>query len=642
MWGTDVHARDDIANYQQAAADLVNYRVRAQGGIQSRAGWRLLAEVKDSTAVARLLRFAFNVEQAYGIEAGPLYFRFYTTAGRLESGGSPVEVVTPYTAAQVFDLHFTQSADVLYLAHPSHAPRELRRTSATSFSLALYDYQHGPFQDFNSDTTKTLTASATTGTGITVTATGHTPFTANHVGSIWAIGTAVGTPAVQGYVKVTGFTSGTQVTADVIQTLSGTTATDRWAPPAWSDETGWPRTVEFQDFRLVWSGAGATPQHFQASKTGDFTNHALLDNGVVTADSAVVRELAARGVNAIRGLVGADVLLATTADAVWRIDGNQEDTITPTNIRARRVARKGASTVQPLLVGETAVYLHRGGTRIFGIEFDLEQDARVPRELTAFNREIAGTGIVQLEFEDGEIPTLWAVRSDGQLGALTYDLTQKVFAWSRQTTDGAVESVTTLPRTSDEQDVLFVLVKRTIGGVTKRYVEMADDTLWFDSAIDGTFGFPVTTVSGLAHLEGKSVGVVVDGAWQGLRTVSGGQVTGLSPAGTSVQVGLPFTPTAQLLPPAFPTGENNPSKPRVMQTAELVLDVVATYGLAVNGVQIETKKASDPMDAPPPLITGLIRVTREVKGTAATVVSQPLPYPSHIRAIHRYVEVEDD
>jgi hypothetical protein len=553
-------------------------------------------------------------------------------------------VATPYPFVDVAQLHFTQSADVMYLAHGSHPPQELRRNSATSFSMVPYAYKNGPFQDFNGTVSKTLTSSAPASAGatVTITATGHTPFTADHIGSIWAIGGATGTPKVQGYVQVTGFTSSTEVTATVIVALSTTSPTDRWAPPAWSFVTGWPKTVEFHDFRLTWGGAGAVPQHPYHTKPGEFTDFAIREDDIVTASSAIVRELAAKEVNAIRGYVSGQQLFATTAGSIWRIDGNSEDTITPTNYRAKRISAKGASTLQPLLAGDTAFFVHRAGKRLYGIEFDLEQDKLVPREMTAFNQEVAGPGFIQLAFEDGAIPILWAVRSDGVAATLTYDLSQRVIAWSRQLTDGFIESVATIPRSTDEQDLTFVVVRRIINGVSKRYVEVFDETMEMDSAITGTFGSPLTTVTGLTHLEGKTVAVKVDGARQANKVVVSGAITGLEPAGTNVMVGLAFTPKVTFLRPAYDTQGGGATLPRIIRTARLVLEVRNSYGIAVNGVHIETRKASDPISAPPPLFSGRLDVGGQVLGNDDPEVTQPLPFRSQVLAAYRYIEVEDD
>jgi len=95
-------------------------------------------------AKVRLVRFEFSVTQAYILEFGNLYIRVYKDNGQIQTGGAPVEIVTPFTTAQLFDLYFAQSADTLYIAHPSHAPRKLTRTSDIAWTLATLSFTSAP------------------------------------------------------------------------------------------------------------------------------------------------------------------------------------------------------------------------------------------------------------------------------------------------------------------------------------------------------------------------------------------------------------------------------------------------------------------------------------------------------------------
>jgi len=204
-------ARTDLKRYKEGLSLLVNGLVRVQGGVERRAGTRFIASTKIHTKKSILIPFEFSDEQAYIIEAGDLYFRFYMNSGQILSGGSPYEIATPYTEADLGNLWYTQSADKLFLVHPRHPPYELTRTGHAAWTLTAVPFEDGPYLDPNTDSTKTLTVSAPTGTGVTVTATGHTPFQAGHVGSVWRFTQG----GVSGWFKVTGFTSATQVTADI-------------------------------------------------------------------------------------------------------------------------------------------------------------------------------------------------------------------------------------------------------------------------------------------------------------------------------------------------------------------------------------------------------------------------------------------
>lgn len=317
--------RTDFNKYASGSSILENFVPTVQGPIVRRGGTRFVHEVKDSSKKVFLQTFEFSVDQAYILEFGNLYVRFYTwdavtkVRGILESSpGVPVEVVTPYTTADLFNadgtpkLGIEQSGDFLYIAHGSYQQRIIKRTSAIAFTIEIYEAKGGPWQSLN-ETATTVYASAETGTGVTLTSSAAL-FTAQMVGSLfylesretnaipaWEVSKTIavgdrrradgktyealtaGTTGTNrpvhtegalfdgdgssvkwqyrdpgyGYVRITGFTSSTVVTADVIdrlpsQTVGSAQATTRWALSEWSTAQGWPTDVAFFRERLWW------------------------------------------------------------------------------------------------------------------------------------------------------------------------------------------------------------------------------------------------------------------------------------------------------------------------------------------------------------------------------------------------------
>ena len=116
-----LEGRTDVSKYFNGCATLENMLVHPHGGAARRPGSIFVAEVKSSAAAVRLISFEFNVEQTYVLEFGNNYFRIMRDGGVVSSGGSPVEVTTTYTTAQLGGLKFAQSADVMYVVHPDHA-----------------------------------------------------------------------------------------------------------------------------------------------------------------------------------------------------------------------------------------------------------------------------------------------------------------------------------------------------------------------------------------------------------------------------------------------------------------------------------------------------------------------------------------
>lgn len=178
-----LYARVDLARYGTSVRTAKNFIVRPYGGLVNRAGLGFVGEVKDSADRVRLLPFEYSSEIAYVIELGDQYARFiYRGAYVVDGLGDPVEVATPWTLAEIGDVAYTQSADVMYLVHPDHQPRELRRLTSSSFEIRTFSNRNGPFAPINTDEAVVVAASADTGV-VTITSNADI-FTAAMVGTL--------------------------------------------------------------------------------------------------------------------------------------------------------------------------------------------------------------------------------------------------------------------------------------------------------------------------------------------------------------------------------------------------------------------------------------------------------------------------
>ena len=183
--------RVDLDEYRAGCRTLENFIPLLQGPAKRRDGTVFVREVKDSTDRCGGLVFEFNVEQAYFLEVGDQYIRFYTDHGVVLNGTNPLELATVWPAADLFDadgnflLQSVQSGDVLYITHTEglYPVQKLTRTSALSWAIADMDPDGGPFEDIDPDETVTMYASANTGS-ITVTASAGSTFTSDHVGAL--------------------------------------------------------------------------------------------------------------------------------------------------------------------------------------------------------------------------------------------------------------------------------------------------------------------------------------------------------------------------------------------------------------------------------------------------------------------------
>ena len=155
--------RTDLAKYFNGVKTMQNLLVHPHGGASRRPGTRFVREVKSSANNARLIPFEFNVTQAYVLEFGDEYFRIHKDGGTVVDGSSnPIEVTTPYGSDELAELKFTQSADVMYITHPSYSVRKITRTSHTAWTITEVVFLRGPMQDDNTSAT-TFVASGRSG-----------------------------------------------------------------------------------------------------------------------------------------------------------------------------------------------------------------------------------------------------------------------------------------------------------------------------------------------------------------------------------------------------------------------------------------------------------------------------------------------
>lgn len=244
--------RNDLQKYATGCKTLENMIIFPHGSAARRSGTQFVAEVKDSTKETRLIPFEFSTTQTYILEFGNQYIRFFKDNGQILSSGSPYEISSPYLEAELFDIKFAQSADVMYLTHPNHPTKKLSRTGHTSWSLTNVDFTDGPYMDENISST-TITASAhTVGTGRTLTASSTTGINDNTGFQTTDVGRLI--RFRDGYGKITARTSTTVVTVEILEDMGSSSSSANWSLGAFSDTTGHPSCVTFFEQRLVFAG----------------------------------------------------------------------------------------------------------------------------------------------------------------------------------------------------------------------------------------------------------------------------------------------------------------------------------------------------------------------------------------------------
>jgi hypothetical protein len=568
----EMFGRIDDQKYQTGAAKLRNFIAKPWGPAENRAGFSFVREVKDSTKAVRLIPFTFSTTQTMVIEVGHLYFRFHTMGATLLDTGVPYEVASPYVEADLFDLHYVQSADVLTITHPGYAPRELRRLGATSWELTEV-----PF-----------TPSIETPGNVVVTQAGSTAVKYTYTYVVTAVaedGVSESAASATGSVGSNLFETGCTVTiawdavagasrynvykkqgglfgyigqTDTLSVVDDNIAPDlSKTPPRYDNEFtsagNYPGAVSYFEQRRCFAGTNNEPQKIWMTKSGTESN--LSYSLPVRDDDRIEFRVAAREANTIRHIVPLSQLLLLTSSAEWRVTSINSDAITPTTISVRPQSYVGASNVQPLIVNNTLIYGAARGGHVRELAYNWQANGFLTGDLSLRSVHLFdGEDIVDIAYSKAPHPVVWFVSTSGKLLGFTYVPEQQVGAWHQHDTDGAFESCAVVAE--GDEDVLYVVVRRTINGSSVRYVErMAsrrfedlEDCYFVDCG--GTYsGAPTTSISGLTWLEGKTVSILADGAAHPQRVVTGGAVT-LAHSASLVHIGLPITADLETLPMA--------------------------------------------------------------------------------------------
>jgi hypothetical protein len=607
--------------------------------------------------VANKATNTFELTDKDGTNINSSSFTTYTSGG---VANKVFEITTPYTTAQLFDLKFAQSADVMYITHPEHEVEKLSRTAHTAWTLTDVDFTNGPYMDANITTTTLNPASHTVGTGVAVVASAVTGinsgsgFLSTDVGRLLQFGT--------GYGKITAVADTLNITITIIEDLGSATASANWSLGSFSDTTGHPSCVTFFEQRLVFAGTTSQPQTIFFSKSGDYENMDANIGGTVADDDAIIYTIASNQVNAIRFMTATRTLIIGTAGGEFTVSGGGTDNaITPTNILIKKQSNHGAANVDAIAVGNATLFLQRAKRKIRELAYNFDVDGYIAPDMTILAEHISEGGLTQMAYQQEPNQVIYAVRGDGELIGLTYQREQQVTAWHRHIFGGVFgagkavcESVAVIP-TDDTEYEVYVIIKRTINGATRRFVEYinnfdfteTDNTTFnfLDSALAYS-GSAVTTISGLDHLEGQTVSVLANGATHPDKTVSSGSIT-LDRSSTNVKVGLSYSSILQTM--RLDAGsQNGTSQGKTKRIYEITIRLYESVGVEVgesldNMERIPFRTSADPMDQGIPPFTGDKAV--EFRGNYDTdgfiFVRQTQPLPLTILSLYPELQTND-
>ena len=273
-----------------------------------------------------------------------------------------------------------------------------------------------------------------------------------------------------------------EAAGDTVTVAGKLIASDVFRLGAWSETTGYPRACTFYEQRLVMAGTSDQPQTLFFSQSDDFEN---FESGV-EADDAMVYTIGSNEVNVIRFLASTRNMIVGTSGGEFVVRaGSTDAAITPTNIQIKQQTGHGASDHTPVQAGNAVLFIQRAKRKIRELQYNFDVDGYVAPDITLISEQATESGIIELAYQQEPDSVVWSVRTDGLLTTTTYKREEQVIGWARHViggTDAVVERIATIPGDLDE-DQVYMVVRRTINGATKRYIEFIRD---FDFGTDVT------------------------------------------------------------------------------------------------------------------------------------------------------------
>lgn len=584
-----------------------------------------------------------------GADIDTTFFTPYTAGGTMSR---VYEVATPFLEADLFDVHFTQSNDVLTLVHPSYAPRELRRLGPTNWQLVTISFTpsiatpvapilttSGPGGGTPIDNVYVYTAvSADTLEESFPSPSSNVAYDLTVAGNRITIGVTPVVGAVRyNFYKLAGGVYGYIGQSPTDFADSNITPDTSRTPPnsnnPFISANNYPGAVGYHEQRRAFAGTNNQPKNFWATVSGTESN---LSYSIPTRESDAIQFRVAAGENnRIRHIVSFDQLFLLTSGSEIRVQPQNSDILTPASAAPKEFSFEGASNVQPVKVKASTIFVHDSNNHWLELSYQGSSDGSsvslAVNDLSVMAPHLVD-GFTMVDFAYSKSPhkTVWGVRSDGVLIGMTYLPEHQVAAFHRHDTksnylnaggesveaDSHFESCACVKE--GKEWPLYVVVQRFINGRNVRYIERMHtraaatlaDAFHVDSGASYA-GAPVSSLRGFWHLEGCELAFLADGAVvTGLR-VERGEIQCPSTFSKAAG-GLRVTSDIRLIPLALEASALGQGTMKDIN--EVYLRVKQSSGFSVGPTFDDadlvewTVRTDEDYGAPPALFSGIVPI----------------------------------
>ena len=425
--------------------------------------------------------------------------------------------------------------------------------------------------------------------------------------------------------------------------------TSDWRKAAWNSDNGYPAVATFYEQRLITGSTYEQPLNLWATKP------ASEDFGFKTPsadDDGLNIPLSSQQQNGIKWLKELGALVVGGTGAEFRVEGASGAALTPTTLLAKARSYHGSAALPALVVGNEILFAVRVGSEVRTLQYD-EVSGNLGQEISILaNHLLEGLSISEWGVARTPNQHIWIVRSDGKLLTITYNKEQEIVAWGQHETDGTFESVCAIPTAT--VDGVYFIVKRTIDGQTKRYVEQLMPRITDEDTYDFFFvdsgltysGVPQDSFAGLDHLEGKTVSVLADGVVYLNKTVTNG-IVNIDSEASLVHIGLAYNSDVETLNLEYAGNNGGSTQGKHKTVAAVNLQVNKSRGCFIgsdsaNLYEVKFPESVEPYE-PYPLFSGVLeaRPVFGVEKEQTVYIRQPYPLPLEILAIMPEVQVND-
>ncbi|WP_443696435.1 hypothetical protein [Pseudomonas sp.] len=512
----EMNGRIDLAKYQTGLSLCRNCMVLPHGPVVNRPGTEFVSEIKNSANTARLIPFTYSFTQTMCIEVGAGYFRFHSQAGTLLNAGVPYEIANTFTQAEIFDIHYVQSADVMTLVHPNHPVQELRRLGAVNWTTTQPSFAIPSFAPTIGATTVTAPHTAVNSlpyqyvvttvqvsdlqesiaSALSASVTNDLTLLGNTNTINWTLPAGV-TPIrfnvyrlLNGLYGYIGQAAPTATSFIDINITPDSTKTPPISDAGFNDAVGnYPGAVSYYQQRRCFGGTTNNPQNVWMTMSGTESNMSY--NIPLIASNRIAFRIAAREASGVRHLVPIANLVMLTPSCEWKISSTDGASLQASNLNVQPQSYIGANNVTPIVVGNAILFSQARGGRVREMAYNWQAQAYLTNDISVLAPHLFDySSVLDMAFSRAPYPILYCVSSSGSLLGMTYVPEQQVAAWYHHDFGGYVESVCVITEqpagTNASEDMLYLIVNRTLNGVTKRYVERLH-TRYFNVASDAFF-----------------------------------------------------------------------------------------------------------------------------------------------------------